>query len=200
VQISASLIIAVNLCLTFTEQASFLKLLFEVTSAFGTVGLSTGITPTLSCYGKLLITLTIFAGRVGTLTLLLSIALRPLTTLILKEMGVKYIIAKADNALHGKMLEKIGADRIVYPERDMGARIVHNLMSSNVIDYIELARNLVGMNLKKSNIRAVVIAIKREKQLILSPDPLAQFNNNDILVLVGDCSSIQRFEGSDGHL
>lgn len=64
------------------------------------------------------------------------------TTLLLKEIGVPYIIAKARNALHGKMLEKIGADRVVYPERDMGQRVAHSMVSANVLDYIELSPNL----------------------------------------------------------
>lgn len=72
---SAGLIVIVTLAMTFTEQAPLINILFEVTSAFGTVGLSTGITPNLSPTGKFLIILTMFAGRVGTLTLVLSLAL-----------------------------------------------------------------------------------------------------------------------------
>jgi trk system potassium uptake protein TrkH len=77
VTISVMLISMVTLIMSFTESASIFSLLFEVTSAFGTVGLSTGITPKLSDVGKVLITLTMFAGRVGTLTLLMALALRP---------------------------------------------------------------------------------------------------------------------------
>ena len=77
VTISVMLISLVTLTLSFTETAPIFSLLFEVTSAFGTVGLSTGITPKLSDAGKVLITLTMFAGRVGTLTLLMALALRP---------------------------------------------------------------------------------------------------------------------------
>ena len=77
VTISVMLISLVTLTLSLTEAAPIFSLLFEVTSAFGTVGLSTGITPKLSDAGKLLITLTMFAGRVGTLTLLMALALRP---------------------------------------------------------------------------------------------------------------------------
>ena len=77
VTISVMLISMVTLTLSFTEAAPIFSLLFEVTSAFGTVGLSTGITPKLSDAGKVLITLTMFAGRVGTLTLLMALALRP---------------------------------------------------------------------------------------------------------------------------
>lgn len=73
--VSAGLIVVVTLAMTFTEQVPLLNILFEVTSAFGTVGLSTGITPGLSPTGKSLIILTMFAGRVGTLTLVLSLAL-----------------------------------------------------------------------------------------------------------------------------
>lgn len=74
--ISACLILTVTLIMTLTEQAPLINILFEVTSAFGTVGLSTGITPTLSTVGKLLIIFTMFAGRVGTLTLVLSLVLK----------------------------------------------------------------------------------------------------------------------------
>ena len=77
VTISVMLISLVTLTLSFTEASPIFSLLFEVTSAFGTVGLSTGITPKLSDAGKVLITLTMFAGRVGTLTLLMALALRP---------------------------------------------------------------------------------------------------------------------------
>ena len=77
VTISVMLISLVTLTLSFTEAAPIFSLLFQVTSAFGTVGLSTGITPKLSDAGKVLITLTMFAGRVGTLTLLMALALRP---------------------------------------------------------------------------------------------------------------------------
>jgi len=77
VTISVMLISLVTLTLSFTEAVPLFQLLFEVTSAFGTVGLSTGITPKLSAGGKVMITLTMFAGRVGTLTLLMALALRP---------------------------------------------------------------------------------------------------------------------------
>lgn len=77
VTISVMLISTVTLLLSFWEEFSLLAILFEVTSAFGTVGLSTGITPALSKPAKVLITLTMFAGRVGTLTLLMALALRP---------------------------------------------------------------------------------------------------------------------------
>lgn len=74
--IAATLVIFVTMMMSITEQASFLQILFEVVSAFGTVGLTTGITPTLTDQGKIWIILTMFAGRVGPVTLALALALR----------------------------------------------------------------------------------------------------------------------------
>jgi trk system potassium uptake protein TrkH len=74
--IASLLVIFVTMLMTITEEASFLNILFEVVSAFGTVGLTTGITPSLTVYGKLWLILTMFAGRVGPVTLALSLALR----------------------------------------------------------------------------------------------------------------------------
>lgn len=132
-----------------------------------------------------------------------------LTTLLLKEIGVEHIVAKADNLLHGKMLEKIGATRVVYPERDMGQRLAHNLISTNVLEYIELSPNfgiieaavptsLVGLTLLKSDLRAKfginVVALKRKGQIIVSPLPTEVFEQGDILVIIGDSLGIQQFE------
>lgn len=61
------------------------------------------------------------------------------TTMLLKEMGVKHVVAKAADEFHGRMLEKLGADKILFPERDMGKRIAHNLVSGNLLEYIELS-------------------------------------------------------------
>jgi trk system potassium uptake protein TrkH len=73
---AGSLVIIVTMILSVTENAPFLNILFEVVSAFGTVGLSTGLTPSLTPVGKLWIIITMFAGRVGPVTLALAIALR----------------------------------------------------------------------------------------------------------------------------
>lgn len=132
-----------------------------------------------------------------------------LTTLQLKELGVPYIVTKAKNALHGKMLEKMGADRVVYPERDMGQRVAHNLVSSNIMDYIELSPNLgivevsipralIGKTLAETNLRAKfeinVVAIKRGEALIIPPLPSEKFKEDDVLVVVGGIKGIQRLE------
>ena len=132
-----------------------------------------------------------------------------LTTLQLKELGVPYIVAKARNPLHGKMLEKIGADRVVYPERDMAQRVAHNLISTNVLDYIELSpkfsiaeinapRFLVDKSLAEADIRVKyginVVAIKRDDVLIVPPLPSEKIRETDIIVVVGSNDGVQRLE------
>ncbi len=132
-----------------------------------------------------------------------------LTTLQLKELGVPYIVAKARNPLHGKMLQKIGADRVVYPERDMAQRVAHNLISTNVLDYIELSpkfsiaeinapRILVGQSLAEADIRVRyginVVSIKRGDELIVPPLPSEKIREKDILVVVGSNEGVQRLE------
>ncbi len=132
-----------------------------------------------------------------------------LTTLILKEMGIPTIIVKAVNDLHGKVLKKIGADKVVYPERDMGQRVAHHLISSNIIDYIELSadysiveikvsKQMIGKSLKQLDIRAKygcnVIAIKQNEQLIIPPSAEDPLRMDDILVIVGKNSDLQTFE------
>ena len=107
-----------------------------------------------------------------------------LTTLILKELGVNTITVKAQNDYHEKVLAKIGADHIVHPERDMAKRIAHNIVSNNVLDYLELSdehsiveivanSRLAGNTLLDLDIRAKyginIVAIKREKELHIRP-------------------------------
>ena len=72
-------------------------------------------------------------------------------TLLVKELGVKYIIAKGQSDLHAKVLYKIGADRVVLPEKDMGVRVAHNLVSASILDFIELSPNYSIMELRVLN-------------------------------------------------
>lgn len=71
-----------------------------------------------------------------------------LTTLILKDLGVQQITVKAQNDYHARVLRKIGADHVVHPERDMGIRIANNMMSNNVLDYLELSDEHSIMEIK----------------------------------------------------
>ncbi len=132
-----------------------------------------------------------------------------LTTVIMKELSVKYIVAKAVSEVHGKVLEKLGADRVVYPERDMGNRLAHNLMSGNLIDYIELAPNyaiveviakeaFTGKTLKEIDLRAKyginVIAVKRGNKIDVVPGADFIIKSKDILVAMGADDKLEQIE------
>ncbi|KZE54713.1 potassium uptake system protein [Brevibacillus parabrevis] len=132
-----------------------------------------------------------------------------LTVLTLKELGVKKIVAKAQNERHGQVLYKVGADRVVFPERDMGVRVAHNLISANVLDFIELAEDysvaevvvsskLVGQNLRQLDIRrnyeVNVIAIKSGDKFNIAPSPDEVIQYGDVLVVIGNNKDLKAFE------
>lgn len=137
-----------------------------------------------------------------------------LTTLILKEIGVKNITVKAQNDYHAKVLRKIGADQVVHPERDMGKRIANNLVSNNILDYLELSdeysiaeiranEKLAGSTLIDLDIRAKygvnIVAIKRQLQILVSPQAIEEIQLNDILIVIGSDVDIHRFERKALH-
>ena len=115
-------------------------------------------------------------------------------------MGIPYVVAKAQSVQHGKVLEKIGADKIVYPEQDMGIRVANNLIRTNVMDFIELSLDysifeiiapskFVNKTLGKLNLRAVfsinVVAIKKSgNQIVIAPGANEVIEEKDILVIV----------------
>lgn len=131
-----------------------------------------------------------------------------LTTLVLKEMGVKQIVTKALTEQHGKVLQKIGSDRIVFPERDMGIRVANNLAVTNVLDFIELSPDfsivefiatdeMVGKSLKELDLRARfgvnVLAIRTaDKNISVSPSASDKIEAGDLLIMVGENTSLQR--------
>lgn len=132
-----------------------------------------------------------------------------LTTMVLKELGIPKVWAKAHDDNHGKILEKIGADRIIHPERDMARRITHNLHSSKIIDFIELSssfsiaeirvtdrligKRLSGLDLqRKYNINFV--ALQRGQETILSFSDDEQIEEEDLLVVIGKNEDIDRFD------
>lgn len=132
-----------------------------------------------------------------------------LTTIILKELGVKDVTAKALSDYHEKVLVKIGADRVVHPERDMGKRLAYNMSSNNVLDYLELSdkhsiveivakKPLAGNSIIGLDIRAkygiTIVAIKRENDVIVSPMASEVILENDILIVIGADSDIARFQ------
>jgi len=132
-----------------------------------------------------------------------------LVTLMAKELGVKYVVAKAQNDLHGKVLYKIGADRVVFPEREMGIRIAKNLVSDNILDYIELAPDYsimevvalpewLGKSLKEINMRSTyginVMAIKQGIDINIAVGPDDQIKEGDVLVVIGHNDDLKKIE------
>ncbi len=132
-----------------------------------------------------------------------------LVTLMLKEIGVKQVVVKAQSVLHGKVLDKVGADRVVFPERDMGTRVARSLVASNILEYIELApdfsilemlvsEKMIGKNLRQLDLRnrydVNVIAIKRSDSFDLSVRADTAIEPGDILILVGKNEHLRRME------
>ncbi len=141
-----------------------------------------------------------------------------LAVMLLKEMGIRNIIAKAVTTLHGKVLENLGVRRIIYPERDMAIRVAHSLIRPKVLEQLELSEeysivelptpaHLVGKTVKESQLRTKyrvnLIAIKRnvttDKWIIkeawnVNPLPSDIMQEGDVLVLIGFNKDIDKLE------
>ncbi len=135
-----------------------------------------------------------------------------LTTLILKDLGVPFIVAKAATDLHARVLEKVGADRVVLPEAEMGQRVALSLTNANLMDYIAFAPGYSaveiaapeeshGKSLKELNWGARfgvnVVAIRRGDQVKAAPGAADVIQPGDILIAVGPDASLQRIEHGD---
>jgi trk system potassium uptake protein TrkA len=132
-----------------------------------------------------------------------------MATLILKEMGVPCIVCKAVSETHGTVLEKLGADKVVFPERDMGFRVAHNLISGNLIDYLELVpgysiietkahTEFFHRTLGEIDLRAKhginVIAVKRNKDVFATPGADFRFEPGDVLIAMGPDEKLGKIE------
>ena len=133
-----------------------------------------------------------------------------LVTLMVKEQGVKYVTAKAQNEYHAKVLEKLGVDRVVHPERDMGVRIGRSLTSKNMVDYLDLDANFklaeilitnpefVGKSLAEMDFRdrygLNVIALAHSRQEMVLPSAGDVLTENDSILDAGPTRAIDKFE------
>ena len=130
-------------------------------------------------------------------------------TLLVKELGVKYIIAKGQSDLHAKVLYKIGADRVVLPEKDMGVRVAHNLVSASILDFIELSPDYSIMELKvlnewsgktlkelklRSSYGINIMAIKQGESINISPKAEDILEDDDIIVAIGSADDLSNLE------
>lgn len=135
-----------------------------------------------------------------------------MTTLLLREAGVKYIICKGQSELHKKVLLKIGADRVILPEKDMGIRVAHSLVSSNLVDLIELSdeyqiiemnapKAWIGKSLRELDVRAMygitVLAIRSDNHdLDISPTANVKIPQSAIIVAVGSNEDLLHLENT----
>lgn len=132
-----------------------------------------------------------------------------MTAMLVKEIGAKYIVAKAQSTLQGRLLEKIGVDLVIYPESDMALRVAQMLVREHVIDYLQLSKDiglvemetpvfLQGKTLIEANIRAKynvnVVAIKRDNDVLAPPDPNDPLRGTDTLMIIGRDPDITRLE------
>ena len=127
----------------------------------------------------------------------------------LKELGVPYIVCKAHDETHRKVLEKLGVDRVVIPEQEHAQRLGRSLYSHNVLDYIELSeaygilevpapKPWVGKSLKELNVRAKlgvnIIAVENGKKTNVSPPADYAIREGDIMVVLGDNYALEALQ------
>ena len=132
-----------------------------------------------------------------------------LTTLLLKEAGVRTVIAKGRDELHTRVLEKIGADKVVFPEAEMGERLAHVISSNNLVDYIEISDEYSiiemsvppawnGKSIRQLDVRArlginiLVVKGGDGRTLSVVPSPDYVVRTGDILVVIGANQDIGR--------
>ncbi len=132
-----------------------------------------------------------------------------MAVMLCKEVGVKTVIAKCANEMHKKILNKVGADKVVFPEHESGIRLAKNLLSSGFVDVIELSNDIslielevkpewVGKTLIELNLRKKcsinVIAIRQGNHLEINVDPTVQLEKSMQLVVVANSSKINKLK------
>ncbi|MBR2925603.1 MAG: TrkA family potassium uptake protein [Clostridia bacterium] len=129
-----------------------------------------------------------------------------LICVLLKEMGIPYLIAKANDELHAKVLRKIGVDRVVFPERDMGERVARSMITSGVVDLMQLGddfqiveirtpakwagNTLVGLNIRRKY-GISILAVHRGSGYLVSPSADLQLEADDTLLVLGKEDDIE---------
>ncbi|MFI3115839.1 MAG: TrkA family potassium uptake protein [Clostridia bacterium] len=134
-----------------------------------------------------------------------------LITLLLKEMGVPHVIAKSGSDVHTRVLEKIGADRVIFPELEMGQRLAQMVARRNVIDYLELSddysimeisapkswhgKTLVDLDIRaKYGVTVVAVRNRDTGELMISLDALFKIGKNDVLTVLGANEDIEELD------
>lgn len=138
-----------------------------------------------------------------------SIESSVMTVMQCKELGVPTVIAKCSNEVHFKILTKVGADKVVFPEKDSGIRMAKNLLSSGFVDAVELSNDVsmieldikeewVGKNLLELNFRKKyslnVIAIKEKNKININIEPSTPLNEDMKLIVIGNKNKILKLK------
>lgn len=131
-------------------------------------------------------------------------------TMVLKRLGVRNVIAKAGSVLHGEILARAGADRVVFPERETGLRLAHSFNVPNVIDYLDVApgfgieklrapKSFIGRTLGDLNLKGTLglmpIAVRRGSQVFVNPARDERIGETDELILIGRDEKLERLRG-----
>ncbi|MEZ4813227.1 MAG: TrkA family potassium uptake protein [Caldisericia bacterium] len=130
-----------------------------------------------------------------------------LITQMLGEMGISHIISRAENAVHARVLEKLGANDIFSPEEDMATRIAGRITGSGFLEYIEISdeyaisefiipaefkdKSISELDLRKIH-QIQILAIRRDGEVILPPDPYEPLQDEDLLIAMGDRQKIEQ--------
>lgn len=124
-----------------------------------------------------------------------------------KEIGVKTVIAKCANEMHQKILTRVGADKVVFPENESGTRLAKNLLSSGFVDMVSLAKNVsmieldvkpewLGKNLIELNLRKKysvnVVAIRRNQAVSVDIDPHTPLQSDDKLIVIANTGKLSK--------
>ena len=123
-----------------------------------------------------------------------------LSAMVLKELHTPYIVAKASTTMESKLLERVGADLIIFQEMDMAERVAQMLTRENIVDYFQLSQDIglvemgipqfmVGHTLVELDIRkhynVNIVAVKRDKNVIAPPNPNNPLQDDDMLIVIG---------------
>ncbi len=131
-------------------------------------------------------------------------------TMALKKLGVGNVVAKAGSELHGSILERVGADRVVFAEREMGQRVAHSFAVRQVIDYLDVAPRVgivkvrppdawVGRSLKDldlvARLQLTPVALRRGDGVTINPHPTELIRADDQLILIGRDDRLEELAG-----
>jgi trk system potassium uptake protein TrkA len=131
-----------------------------------------------------------------------------MTTILVKEAGAPFVLAKAKTELEGRVLKKVGADKVVYPEKETGMRLANQLMHGNYFEAVELSEEYsimdidvplewIGKSLKELNIRANyglnVVGVRGTEELNINPGSEDVLMKDDVLIMLGRNNLLNKF-------